>query len=90
MSNLNKMLKQAQKMQKDVERAQNELAGLEVSYASNGVEVIARGDSSISAITISSDLIEAADKEMIEDVVLVAVNRRLFCCFPPNRPLSRL
>ncbi len=74
MSNINKMLKQAQKMQKEVENVQNKLAETEVSFASNGVEVVATGDFGIKSISISNELVESRDKEMLEDVVLVAAN----------------
>ena len=77
MSNLNKMLKQAQKMQKDVEKAQNDLARMEISYTNNGIEVVARGDNTIKSISIDDDLVNAQDKEMLQDLVLVAVNGAL-------------
>ena len=68
------MLKQAQKMQKEVESAQNQLSEKEVNFSSNGVEVVARGDYTVKSLSISKDLIDTRDKEMIDDVVLVAVN----------------
>ena len=74
MSNINKMLKQAQKMQKEVESAQNQLAEKEVNFSCNGVEVVAKGDYTVKSLSISKDLIDSGDKEMIDDVVLVAVN----------------
>ena len=77
MSNLNKMLKQAQKMQRDVEEAQNDLERMELSYSNNGVDVVARGNYTIRSITIGDDLLKAPDKEIIEDVLLVAVNGAL-------------
>ena len=77
MSDLSEMLKQAQKMQKDVERAQNDLSSMEVSYSNNGVDVIAKGDNTIASLSISVELLEAQDKEMLEDLVLIAVNGAL-------------
>ena len=74
MTNINKMLKQAQKMQKEVENAQSKLSEKEVSFSSNGVEIVAKGDFTMKSVSISSELIESGDKEMIDDVVLVAVN----------------
>ena len=74
MTNINKMLKQAQKMQKEVECAQSKLAQKEVNFSSNGVSIVARGDFTFKSISISDDLIESGDKDMIEDVVLVAMN----------------
>ena len=77
MSNLDDMLKQAQKMQKDVDRAQNDLSSMEVSYSNNGVEVTAKGDNTIASLNISAELLENGDKEMLEDLVLIAVNGAL-------------
>lgn len=77
MANFNQMLKQAQKMQRDVDKAQHELAQMEITYVGNGVEVVAKGDFSIKKISIGDDLIAARDKGMLEDVVLVAVNGAL-------------
>ncbi len=74
MSNLNRMLKQAQKMQQDVQRAQDELADLELSYSTNGVSVTAKGDYSIKEIVVNEELFSSGDKELFEDVILVAVN----------------
>ncbi len=78
MSGIEKMLKKAQQMQRDMEQVQNELAEMEITYSGNGVEVVAKGDSTIKSITIAPDLLESAeDKDMLEDCVLVAVNGAL-------------
>ena len=77
MANFEQMLKQAQKMQRDVDKAQQDLARTEVAYVANGVDVVAKGDFSIKKISIDAALVEAKDKEMLEDVVLVAVNGAL-------------
>ena len=77
MSNFNKMLKQAQKMQKEVESAQNKLAEMEVTFSNNGVDVVAKGDFTIKSISVNEDLIKSGDKEMIDDVLLVAINGAL-------------
>ena len=74
MSNIQKMLKKAQQMQQDMERAQGELSEAEIPFSGNGVEVIAKGDYSIKSISIEADLITADDKEMLEDCITVAVN----------------
>jgi len=74
MANLNKMLKQAQKMQRDLEMAQNELADTEVTFSGNGVKIVATCDFTIKSIEVEHELFESPDKEMFEDVLMVAVN----------------
>ena len=77
MSNFDKMVQQAQRMQAELEKAQDEVGDLEVTHACNGVEVVARGDFSIKSISISDELIQDQDREMLQDVVQTAVNGAL-------------
>jgi DNA-binding YbaB/EbfC family protein len=77
MSNFNKMLKQAQRMQQEVEKAQNQLTEMAVPFTSNGVEVIAKGDFTIQSIKISRYLLSTGDLEMLQDIIMVAVNGAL-------------
>lgn len=74
MKDIAKMMGQVQKIKQDMERAQNET---EVCFSANGVEVVARGDFSISSIVIREDLIEEKDVELIQDLVQIAVNGAL-------------
>ena len=74
MPNMQKMLKQAQRMQQDMERAQEELAQTEFTHTGNGVTVVIMGDNTIKSIDIDADLVADGDKDMLEDCVLVAVN----------------
>lgn len=72
------LMQQAQKMQENMKKAQAELAITEVqAEAGNGlVKVVMTGNHTLKSISISPDLIaEAAeDKEMLEDLVLAAIN----------------
>ena len=77
MSNFQKMLKQAQKMQKDMEKTQNQLSLTEYTFASNGVTAIARGDFSLVSLKLSDELLKAPDQEMLQDLIVVAVNGAL-------------
>lgn len=74
--NVMKMMKQAQTMQKDMERVQAELAQKRVDSSSGGgmVTATATGDGSIVAIKIDPRVIVASDKELLEDMVLAAVD----------------
>jgi DNA-binding YbaB/EbfC family protein len=79
MVNLNKMLKQAKQMQSQMTRMQDELARMELSYSAGGgaVEVVARGDQSVVSIKIKPEVVDPADVEGLEDLVLTAVNGAL-------------
>lgn len=77
MAGLEKMLQQAQQMQQDVERTQNEFSAREFTHSCQGVEAVVKGDMSVAKITLSPALLENPDKEMLEDVILLAVNGAL-------------
>ena len=78
-ANLNNIMKQAQKMQKEMERIQSELQDKEVEASSGGgaVKVVATGKKQIKSITISPDVVDPDDVEMLQDLVLAAVNEAL-------------
>jgi DNA-binding YbaB/EbfC family protein len=74
--NLNKMMKQVQQMQADMLKAQEQLK-LEVVEASAGggmVTVKVSGDLEVKEIKIDPDAVDAEDVEMLQDMVLAAVN----------------
>jgi DNA-binding YbaB/EbfC family protein len=78
MSSFQKMLKRAQQMQQDVEKTQSEIAKTEFSHASNGVEVVVVGNFTVKSIRVAPELLgAAADKEMLEDCLLVVINGAL-------------
>ncbi|MCJ8329719.1 MAG: YbaB/EbfC family nucleoid-associated protein [Lentisphaeria bacterium] len=77
MSNLNNMMKQAQQMQQDMAKAQGELAETELVYEGNGVKVTVTGDMAVKKVDIDQELVDSKDKEMLEDVILVAINAAL-------------
>ncbi len=74
--NMMKLMKQAQTMQKDMERIQSELAGKRVDFSSGGgvVTATATGDGSVVSIKIDPKVINPADKELLEDLLLAAVD----------------
>ncbi len=76
---VNKMMKQAQKMQADMERAQAKLAEETVIGSAGGGMVTASvtGQLDITAITISKDVVDPDDVEMLQDLVLSAVREAL-------------
>ena len=79
MAGLGKFLKQAQKMQDQMAKVQEELAQREVEGTSGGgaVKAVARCDGSIARIKIDPKVIDPKDAEMLEDLILGAVQNAL-------------
>ena len=69
------LMKQAQKMQADMQKAQEELANMEVEGEAGGgmVKVIMNGRHELRRVTLDDSLMQD-DKEMIEDLLAAAVN----------------
>ena len=69
------MMKQAQKMQEDMQKAQEEIANMEVEGQAGGgmVKVIMNGRHELRRVNIDESLMQD-DKEMIEDLLAAAVN----------------
>jgi DNA-binding YbaB/EbfC family protein len=76
---MNKLLQQAQQMQEQVEKAQEEIAHETVEGTAGGgaVTVKATGAGKIIEIKISKEAIDPDDAETLEDLVLAAVNSAL-------------
>ncbi len=76
MVNMMKLMKQATEMQKNMEKMQAELAEKSVEFSSGGgmVTVVARGDMSIESITIDPKVVDPEDVEMLQDLILAAVD----------------
>ena len=72
---LGNIMKQAQKMQADMQKAQEELANIEVTGKSGGgmVSVVMTGRHDVKRVSIDDSLMED-DKEMLEDLLAAAVN----------------
>lgn len=73
---INKLMQQAQAMQKQLEEANKQINEKEFEgSASNGlVKVVINGENRIQSIDINKDILNADDKEMIEDLIMIAVN----------------
>src|SRR5476649_2331582 len=76
---LGKLMKQAQKMQQQIEVIQAELAARTVEATSGGgaVKVVAKCDGSIASIKIDPQALNPADAQLLEDMVLTAANKAL-------------
>lgn len=77
--NMNKMMQQVQQMQAEVAKAQQQLAEETVEASAGGgmVKVKASGGGDITEIKIAAEAIDPDDPEMLEDLVLAAVNQAL-------------
>ncbi len=73
------MMQQLQKLQKQMEDAQAQLAIETVTATAGGgaIKVVMTGDQKCQSVEISPDLLKDADPEMLQDLVLSAVNMAL-------------
>ncbi|MEW6260225.1 MAG: YbaB/EbfC family nucleoid-associated protein [Thermodesulfobacteriota bacterium] len=79
MKGMGNMLKQAQKMQARILKMQEELAGRTIEGSAGGgmVKAVANGKQQIVSITIEKEVVDPEDIEMLQDLVLAAVNDAL-------------
>lgn len=79
MGNLNNLMKQAQKMQKEMEKLQEELKEktVEASAGGGAVSVVATCKKEIKEIKIKPEAVDPDDIEMLEDLIIAAVNEAL-------------
>lgn len=77
--NMNKMMKQVQKMQQDMMKLQEELAERIVESTAGGgaVKVVANGKNEIISIEIKPEAVDPEDVEMLQDLITAAVNEAL-------------
>jgi DNA-binding YbaB/EbfC family protein len=77
--NMNKMMKQARKMQAELSKAQEEVALLSADATAGGglVTVVASGDQTVQSISIDPAAVDPDDVEMLQDLILTAVNEAL-------------
>ena len=74
--NMNSLMKQAQKMQKDMAQMQEELAEkkLEITAGGGAVKVVINGEKQITELIINPEVVDPDDVEMLQDLVMSAVN----------------
>lgn len=79
MGNMQGMMKQMQKMQKEMVKAQEELNEKEFtgSAANDLVKVVFTGDKTMKTIEVNPELIDPEDPEMLQDMIVLAVNDAL-------------
>lgn len=76
---MNQMMQQAQMMQLELARAQEEIKEMTFTATVGGgmVEATATGDGAIQSIAIKPEVVDPDDVEMLQDLVLAAVNEAL-------------
>ena len=81
-NNMNQLLKQAKQMQEDMMKTHSEIEAKEFDVTSGGgaVTVTMTGKKMIKSIKISPDVLDKDDVEMLEDLVMTAVNEILDTC----------
>lgn len=74
--NVNSMLKQAQKMQEEMEKVQQETEAEEIEVTSGGgvVKAVVNGKKELVSIHIEPDVVDPEDIETLEDLIMAAVN----------------
>ena len=77
--NLGQLMKEAKKMQADMEKSQAELASKEFDATAGGgaISVKVSGEKVIKEIKIQKDVVDPDDVEMLEDLILTCVNEAL-------------
>ena len=77
--NMNNLMKQAQRMQKQMEQTQAELEEKEYESSAGGgvVKVKINGQKEITSITIDQEVVDPDDVEMLQDLVVAAVNEAM-------------
>ena len=77
--NMNNLMKQAQRMQRQMEESQKELEKAEFTASAGGgaVEVTVSGKKEVTKVKLNPEAVDPDDVEMLEDVIMAAVNEAL-------------
>jgi DNA-binding YbaB/EbfC family protein len=74
--NINKLMKEAQKMQEEMARGQEELGSQDFTAASGGgaVKIVMSGTKELKEVKIAPDVVDPDDVEMLQDLIVAAFN----------------
>lgn len=77
--NLNNLMKEAKKMQADIEKSQEEIASKDFEATSGGgaVKVVVSGAKAIKELTIKKEVVDPDDVEMLQDLITSCINEAL-------------
>ncbi len=71
---MQRLMQQAQQMQRKLEKIEEELDATIYEGKNNGVEVKVNGKNEVTEVSIDEDLLDKENKEMLQDMVMLAVN----------------
>lgn len=79
MGNMGNMMKQAQKMQREMLKLQEEIEQRTVEASSGGgaVNVVVSGKKDVRSITIEPEVVDPDDIEMLQDLIMAAINEAI-------------
>ena len=74
--NLQQLMKQAQKIQQDIETAKKEIANTEITGTAGGgmVEIKMMGNKTLNKVSLKPEVVDSDDVEMLEDLICAAFN----------------
>ena len=77
--NLNQLMKEAKKMQSEMERTQEEITSktFEATAGGGAIKAVVGGDKSIKSITLDKDIVDPDDVEMLQDLIITCLNEAL-------------
>jgi len=77
--NINQLMKEAKKMQADMEKSQEEIQAKEFDASAGGgaIQVTVNGSKQITKMAINPDVVDPDDVEMLQDLVITCVNEAL-------------
>ena len=77
--NINQLMKEAKKMQADMEKSQAELSEKEFDASAGGgaVTAVVSGDKKLKSLTIKKDVVDPEDVEMLQDLIITCVNEAM-------------
>lgn len=89
--NMNSLMQQAQRMQKELAKKQAELEEklFEVVSSGGAIKVLIYGNRRIEKIDIDKDAIDPEDKEMLEDMIKIAINDAMNLIDAENEKITR-
>ena len=77
--NMQQLMQQAQRMQREMEKAQKDLEAkeFEIVSAGGGIKITITGAKVVKNIEIDEDIIDPEEKEMLQDMIVVAINEAI-------------
>ena len=77
--NINQLMKEAKKMQADMEKSQEEIAAKDFEATAGGgaVSVKVSGNKQLKEITIKKEVVDPEDVEMLQDLIITCVNEAM-------------